>query len=822
MRGGWRHFRLVLVCLTLSLGALSATHIAGKSVMHSIDKNARVILGGDWVLRQSLVPVGVPERDALRARGANLSDTAEARVMLINAKSGDSALVELKIIDRHYPLFGDATAVSGPLQDVLKNGVVMDPVLPERLGLKTGDIVRVGDAVLPVAGLVEQEPDRAGGGRFGLAPRVFMTWDQFDKTKLAQQGSVIQYDLRVRFDAPVDLKKFKLQFEKQFENAMWRLTDTEKASPQIQRFANNVMQFMTLIGLASLLISGIGVANGMRVYFASRLKTIAVFKSLGMTALIIRSIYAVQILVIAVLGSVAGSVLGAVAAYLLAPFLRDMLLFPLELTFGFFTFAPPLAFGVLTASLFAFWPLGMAERISALTLFRSVNPYLNGWPHRAMASFIVLLIFMLCAVVFVTATDRVFVLYFMAGAAICFALFYGAGRALVRVFRGAAPRVSLVPRLAMDQLGRTGNATAQTLISLGIGLTVLVTIALIERNLSATLRDNLPDDAPAFFFLDIQPAQKELFQKTILSVPSTRNLVMMPNLRGRLVAVNDIPAENALRDKRESWLLNNDRGFTYTAIQPAHSVITAGSWWPTDYSGPPLVSIVDDVQRAFGIGIGDKITVQILGRNITATVANVREVNWTTFTVNFAMTFSPGVLETAPHSWLATIVADPVHENAIQRAVTAAYPNISMVRVTDAINTVSTLLGHMNTAVRAMSFLALVTGAIVLAQALLATRAVRLYDTTILKVIGVGRRALLTAYAMELALLGFVAVAFALLCGVIISYAVFDLWMDLPWNFYPSVALGTACAGWLAVMVTGAVALGHVVDRPVLGYLRND
>jgi putative ABC transport system permease protein len=359
-------------------------------------------------------------------------------------------------------------------------------------------------------------------------------------------------------------------------------------------------------------------------------------------------------------------------------------------------------------------------------------------------------------------------------------------------------------------------------VSIGIGLTVLGGITLIDRNMRGILTERMPKDAPSFFFLDIQPSQKEAFVEMISNWPNTRKLIMTPNLRGRIISVNGVKAEDELIDQRERWLLQNDRGFTYLPKQPDHSTVTSGEWWPENYQGPPLVSVVDDVERGFGIKVGDMITVNILGRDIIAKVSNVREVNWTSFTINFAITFAPGALNNAPHNWLATVIAPIDEEAALQKEISRQFPNISMVRVSEAVKSIQTILSQMVAAVRIMAILALVTGVFVLAGALISTRIQRSYDIIILKVLGMSRHKMLSTLGIEFMILGLTASLVAALLGIGISWGVMDPLMDLGWVFYPLLTGGIILSGLFIIFVTGLLTMWSILNAPAGKYLRNE
>lgn len=823
LRGALSSLRIAFMCLCLGVGVIAALQFASQSVLDGIAKNGRSILGGDMVIRSIYDPAPPALTKWFAERNAQTIETIEARVMLANAATDDNTLVELKAVPAQYPLYGALESDSGTNAAALQGqGILLDRALRDRLNLKTGDAVRLGDAAFTVRGFITNEPDRAGGSRFGLAPRAMIAATDMEATGLFRAGSMIYHDLRVKLPSGADLQTTKAQLEKAFPDAGWKITDADNASPQIKRFVDRLVMFLTLVGLSALLIGGIGIGNGIRAHFEERLKTIAVLKCLGAPVRLIVQIYAVQIGLIALAGTITGSVAGLVLTYLAAPFMSGLLPFTVQPVLTWQGLLIPVVFGLLTVALFAIWPLGQAVKTQALELFHSARKALSGKPPRRFQLVTALAGALLVAIAIATAQNTMFAVWFVIGGCICFTFFYGLGL-LIAILAGKMPLPRYPAlRLALRNLYRPGNATANILISLGLGLTIMASVTLIELNLRYGIVQNLPKDAPAFFFMDIQGDQKDAFQTLLSQQETASTMIFSPNLRGRIVSVNGVPAREALKDNSERWLLQNDRGFTYVSELPAHSEIIAGEWWPADYKGPPLVSVVEDVVRGFGVGPGDKITVNILGRDIEATIANTRTVNWMNFTVNFAITFAPGTLETAPHSWLATVVADPAQETTIQRNMGRAFPNVSMIRLSDAVNAAGTILGNMANAVRGTALIAIVTGVLVLAGSLAATRRERIYDTVILKVLGTRRSTIIKGFFFEFALLGVVSAIVSLVLGSIISWAVMTYMMELEWTFYPIPALITVGAGICLTLAISWAIMGNVLASSPAKYLRNE
>lgn len=824
MRGALGSLYLVLMCLVLGVGSIAAVQFTSHAVLDSIQKNGRTILGGDMVIRNIYAPATPELRDWFAARNGEMTESIEARVILANATTQDNTLVELKIVNDGYPLYGTfETEPMMPLHDGLKeHGIFLDPALRQRLDLNVGDTVKLGQAIFTVKGFIKNEPDRAGGSRFGLAPRAVIGHEDAASTGLLNVGSMVYYDLRVRLPNQIDLAQITEELKATFPDASWKITNADNASPQISRFVERLMLFLTLVGLTALLIGGIGIGNGVKAHLEARLKTIAILKSLGAPKVFIEKIYLWQVAIITLFGTVIGVLLGAILPYIAAPYISELLPFAIEPRLSFQAFIIPLIFGFLTSFAFTLWPLGQAMGTSPLDLFRTAIAPLTGKPSIKFQIGTFVFVAILASLAIASAHDTQFALWFVISAIGCLCMFWLTGY-LIACITGKVP-VPKHPalRLGLRNLHRPGNATANTLISLGLGLTVMVSITLIEMNLRQGIAHNLPSDAPAFFFLDIQKDQKDAFEQLLLEQPTVSTIRFSPNLRGKIVSVNGVPAAQALIDNEERWLLQNDRGFTYETTLPAHSEISSGEWWPADYQGPPLISVVEDVERGFGVKPGDTMTVNILGRDITATIANTRTVNWLNMTINFAITFAPGTLEAAPHSWLATIVASPDQEASIQRVIGAAFPNISMIRLSDVIDAAGTMLGNMATAVRITAMVAVITGLLVLAGSLAASRMQRVYDVVILKVLGIRHRTLVQGFLFEFCILGLCAGGLSVLLGMAISWTIMVPLMELQWTFYPLPTFMTVMGGIGLTMLIGWLVTGRVLNTPVAQHLRSD
>jgi len=829
LRGGLKGFRIFLACLTLGVAAIAAVQSLSSGILDAMREDGRAILGGDLAIRQ-LYREATPEQlDWLRGQG-EVAVNAEMRAMArLPADPARTSLIELKAVDGAYPLYGAVTFRDGdaPLHERLAErggtwGAVVEETLALRLGVEPGDRIAVGDAELELRGIIAREPDRAGGGGLSLGPRLMVATGALPATGLIQPGSMVTWSYLVRVPPGTDLKAWQDRLKEAHPDAGWRVRDYTNAAPQLTRFIERLTQFLTLVGLTSLLVGGVGVGNAVRAYLDGKNATIATLKCVGAPGALVFEVYLIQILALSAIGIAAGLVIGGAVPLVAGRLLSDML--PVAASIGVYPGALAVAagFGLLTSLVFSLWPLGRAREVPAAALFRDVVAPRGGRPRAGYLALLAVSSLGLAGLAVATSTDQGFAAAFVAGSAATLLAFRASGWAVTRL-AARLPRPSRPGlRLALANLHRPGNPTGTVVLSLGLGLTVLVAIALIEGNFRKEVQETMPEDAPAFFFVDIQPNQLGEFSDAVLAVPGTSDLQMVPSLRGRISTVNGKPAEEALVAKGESWVLRGDRGVTYQAESPGKDVVVAGAWWPKDYQGPPKLALYKDIAEAFGIGPGDRMAINILGRDIEAEVAVVRDLDFSSLGINFTIVFSPGVLEGAPQTHIATLRAAPEAEQAVQRAVAQRFTNITAIRVKEALETVNRILTDVGAAVRMTAAVTLVAGTLVLAGAIAAGHRRRVYDAVVLKVLGATRLVVLRAFLVEYGLLGLITAAIAGAIGTLTAWAVLTQVMEIEWTFLPSAVAVTALLCTAITLTLGFIGTWRALGQPAAPLLRND
>lgn len=828
LRGGLRGFLVFLACIALGVAAIAAVGSVSRAMTDGLARQGQAILGGDiaftLVQRQAS-----PEELAFLQKHGAVSEIASLRGMARLADGSDQTLVEIKAVDSAYPLYGalaagdavDATAA-------LNAGTALaDPELFTRLGVKIGDTIQVGTAKLKLAGQISDEPDKLATG-LGFGPRLLVAKNTLDATGLVQPGSLVQWSYRLRLpDGTPDSAVVNLveAANKDLPKAGWQVRSRDDASPGLKRNISQFAQYLTLVGLAALIVGGVGVANAVGAFMELKRPVIATLRSLGAPGGLVTQLYLIQILLIALLGVAIGLAIGALVPILALQFLADVL--PVGAETGIYPSALAYAalYGLLTALTFALVPLGRAGDIAPTALFRDGAAFGKVRPRLAFLIAAIASAAVLAGLAILLAYDRRIALYFVIGVAASFLLLRLVAWAVTALARRAPRLASTEWRLAVGNIHRPGALTGSVVLSLGLGLTVLVTIALIDGNLHRQLTQSLPDRAPSFFFLDVQNSEAPAFVDFLKKEIPDATVESVPMLRGRIIALNKTPADQVTPTPEVAWVLKGDRGVTFSATLPKNSRLSAGKWWAEDYSGPPLVSMEGNAARGLGLKPGDTVTVNVLGREITATIANLREVEWESLAINFVMVFSPSAFAGAPYSVLATLSypghVDPTREATLMRDAGKQFPSVTAIRVREALDRISSILDQLMLAIRVASSIALAASVLVLAGALAAGHRQRLYDAVILKTLGATRGQLLKAFGLEYGLLGLATAVFAVLAGSLAAWGVVAGVMGQPFAVFPVTAMAAALIAVTLTIGLGLAGTWRLLGQKAAPVLRN-
>lgn len=876
-RAAWRHFLYFLVCIAIGVGALTGVSLFGTQVERTVTKEARGLLGGDLEIRltRRISPQGLEALDSLVERGIALTHVSELVAMAAQAEPSGGGqptqIVELKAVEPEYPLFGSLRVEpDNDLSELLRLqdqdcserlcfGVVVQESLLIRMGLAVGDRLKIGEGLFVITGVVRTEPDRMANA-FSLGPRVLMSQEGLRSAELIKVGSRIRerFLLKIPSHMPLDPLLYELRGRLASESA--RVSSYREAQPQLKQSLDQLTRYLGLIGLTALFVGGLGVATSVHAFVREKLNTIAILKTVGADSQTIVLTYGLQALMLGLVGSLVGLFIGMtlhlglpwVIAAVMASDLLDQLGFA---SGGMGLSLPPLlkglALGMLSTLLFTLWPLLTIREVKPARIFRrDVAPsgsilssgrtrWWNSWRTLDRIKLLVAIgigLGLAFLSIWQAGSWKVGLLFILAFAAAVCLLGAAASASLMAARKWPRPE-ALALRQAVGNVTRPGSQVVSMTIAIGIGVMVVTTVSLVEQSLLAQVGESRPTDAPTFFFIDIQPDQAEGMVNLLRQRSGDPHPQLTPLVRSRLSAVKDEPvtfepmseeeeqrAKTAQKEeRRRKWFLTREYVLTFLQDLPKDNKVIRGEWWkPGQVLSEPLISIEEDAARQLGVTVGDTIELDIQGVPITGEISSIRSVEWGNMSTNFFMIFSPGTLEGAPHTYVATVRVAPSDEVPLQQAVVAAFPNVTAINIGDVLDSFARVLDRLSLAIRAVALFCVLAGGLVMAAALAATRYRRLYESVILKALGATRGVIARSFALEYAMLGALGGFLGIALASALSWAVLETVFDLSWSLQPIVlALGFVATVLLTLLV-GFLSTYWILGHPPLTVLRQE
>ena len=812
LRGGLRGFRIFLACVILGVAAIAAVGTLRESVRAGLADQGAALLGGDAEVELTYRFANEAERDWMRGVAGAVSEIADFRSMA--QTDGARELTQVKAVDDAYPLIGEVELSPDMDLDAAlagadgRPGAVMQPLLMSRLGVEVGDTVRLGEREFRVMAELVREPDPSRAG-FGLGPRTIVALPALDGSGLLSEGSLFSSKYRLDLPPDADLAQVETRALQELDGSGARWTDARNASPRVEEFVTRLGAFLVLVGLSGLAVGGVGISAALRSYLAGKVQVIATLRSIGADQRTIFLTYFFQVGVLAVLGIIGGLILGVGLPIALGPVISARL--PVPAVFAAYT-APMIEaalYSVLSVLIFTLWPLARAREVRAAALYREAAGGRHGWPgwRYVLATLGLLGLLLLAAALF--SGDLRLTLWTAGGIIGALGLLTLAAIGVQHAARALRPRMRGRPPLgwALGAIGGPGTTAAPVMLSLGLGLSVLAAVGQIDGNLRQAIAGDLPERAPSFFFVDLQKDQMPWFLDRLESDGAVTRVDNAPMLRGIISRINDRPAREVAPGH---WVVEGDRAVSYAEDLPERTHLTAGAWWDEDYAGPPQLSFAAEEAAEMGVGLGDQITVNILGRDITALVTSLREVDFSSVGMGFVLLMNPGAVEDAPHTFIATVYADSeAAEEAILRDVTDRFPNVTAINVRDALGRVTDLLASLASATSWGAAVTLLTGFLVLIGAAAADARARTYEAAILKTLGATRGQILWSIALRALILGVVAGAVALAAGIGGGWAVSRFIMDTPYAVIWPSALAIVAGGVVVTLLAGLAFAWH-------------
>ncbi len=821
LRVVFAQYKVLVLSIAIGVAAVTGVGALTDSFLSGLTRDGRALVGGDMSFSRAQEALSTDERRFLESRGT-VSVIATTRAT-VSVEGGTAAPGDIKAVESTFPLAGVlrttpqiSPAALGTSPDG-RYGALVDPALLARLSLKAGDVMRIGAGRFDVRAVIDEEPDRLVSGA-AFAPRIIVSREGLNATGLVTQEALVRWTAKLALPAgtpDAQLAATTADFKNSFPQSGFEIRTRNNASPQIERIVDRISKFLVTMGLLAVVVGGIGVWNAVSMFAERQRVPVAIFKTLGASGSFVFGVALTEILGLALAGVVLGVILGSALPYALAPFVA-------EASYGSFQPALSLrailggsAVGLGAALVFSILPAGGVHDVPGALLLRDASGSATAptrWRYRAMAA-VALIGFV--GAVGVTTGDWRFAAAVVAGGLAIAAFFIGVARLLAIIASLLPAPRGAIAALAWSNLTRAGRMTRAVLVSLGVGLVILAATSAVTGSLRQQLTGGLPAATPNLFLVGLSSRDDPDFHNFLVSKLPGSTIEAAPLMRGRIVEVGGVAAEKVAVKDNAAWVLEGDRGITFARSAPKDSTLVAGSWWPADYDGPTLVSLGADAARGLGVTVGDDIAVNVAGRRVTAKIANLREINWASFGINFVLVFSPKPIEAAPHTMLFTVAApsldDAPRNAAFIRDLGARWPTVVAIDVHAMLSQARGLVDKVGFAVQASSIFTMLAAAVVLAGAVAADSRARARTATILKVIGGTRRQLVLSALLEFAVLGLAAGLSAVLLGNAVAWAILKFSVDTPFV----LDIGSIAA-LLGAAVVAVAAFGFVGNWRIL------
>ena len=769
-------FRVFILCLTLGVMGIAAIGSLRGMIEEGLERNGQLFLGGDAEIELTYRTTTDTEKEWLVANSFAHSEVIDFRSMAVATTTSKRVLTQVKAVDSFYPLVGSVALSGGlSLEQALagKNdipGVVVAPALLRRLQLTLGQKIQMGMQEFVVTATLLNEPDSFGN--FALGPRSIVLEKDMQKSGLLASGTLFSSKYRLLLRTGEGLDDLRRRFETDWAATGGKWKDSRKAAPGAARAIQKLSTFLVLIGLSGLVVGGIGVSAAVRAFVMKKTGNIAILKTLGATPRQIFWIHTIQICAYTLFAVILGVLLGALVPFIAKPFLPNDLKSITEISIYPAALIEAAVYGFLAAAIFSIWPLAQTELIRPGRLFYAASSHT--WPSKGYLAMLTLLIItaLLSAIQFSESAWLTLWLLGSMSLALLFLMFMASLFQLIlkQMVNSSFLQGRVALRAAISAIASGTEPAGPAVMGMGLGLAVLAAVGQIDGNLRQSITKSLPEKAPSFFFIDIQPDQLVDFNNKLAGNEGVDRVETAPMLRGLVTHINDRSVGELAGDH---WVLRGDRGISYAQNMPEQTVLTAGQWWPDDYTGSPQISFAAEEAEEIGIGLGDTLTLNILGRSISADITSLREVDFSNADMGFVIVLNANALKGAPHSHIATVYAQAEAEIPLLNELGEAFPNVTGIQVREAVLLVSGIVSAIASAAFICAIATLITGVLILISAASANNIQRAYEAAILKTLGATRKEILVSFVFRSAMVGALAASVALGAGLLGGWGVF-------------------------------------------------
>ncbi|HIL84829.1 MAG TPA: FtsX-like permease family protein, partial [Pseudomonadales bacterium] len=799
-RGAWRRMLFFILCIAVGVGAVMTVKSFSNLVSQTIQSQEKGLLSADLAIKgsweQNKEDLDIQKKVLPVETEFLFIKELHGMVKFNSPSTGTkpaSLITELKAVSLtgpQYPLYGEfKSKPEKPLANLLVNdGAVVEPSFLIKTGLKQGDSFSLGKAKLRINGVVLSEPDRITRA-FSIGPRVFISRASLNESGLVQPGSRVKHRTLIRLPSSIELEKALVLLERNLTDKSISIRTYRDMQSSLSSSIDRMGQYLGALGVIALLMGGIGVAMIVRTFMAQKLDTLAILSCLGASSRTLFKVYLLQSMLMGLAGSVFGVCIGFSLTFLLPQKMEGLINLKLEPVFYWIPALQSLLLGCATTLIFCLWPLIRAVKTRPLRLFRrNFEEEEQGTRRERWISTIILglgLATMICW----QAGSIKRGLIFLTALAISAGVFALASMLLLKLLKTLPPSGSMARRYGMSNLMRPNNQATSIITCLGMGIMLILTVRLVQMDMLAMLNKNTEMSPPNYFFIDIQHDQKQTFTQVLDRVAPEAERTITPLVRSRVHRIDDKLIENwEYKDKRrEEWFINREFVLTYMAgPPPKDNEVIEGTWWNEERAKNAEVSLEQDAAKRLHAKIGSELVIDIQGVPVSATVTSIRKVNWRNMRTNFYMIYSPGALDGAPITYVATVHVSDRKELELQHAIVEALPNITALSTRDIVNTIESTVSKLITLVDFMSGFAIAAGLFILSGSIASTKYRRLRESAVLKILGAQRKVVTTILGIEYVTLGVIAAFVGIGLAQGLSWAVMKYMIKSDWHVQPA------------------------------------
>ncbi len=781
----YRKIFSIILTLFISLFILSAILTIEDSLKKELNDNAKSLLGGDVEIDYNRVQGNLELINKVRDFTA-ISVIVEFSTMVsgLNDNNNQSLFTRIKTVDKKYPLYGEVVHEPIGAMDRIhqeKNTIIVNENIFKTLDLKVNEKIKVQNQLFTVVGVIKSLPDVSGFVAFG--DFAITSKETLDLLKLNSLGSFLNYEYRVKFNEGDNTKATRKKIKEIFKDDLTvRLRYPENSASGLRRIINNFSQFLSLISISAMLIAGIGIANTLLSFINQSNMSIAVKKALGFFSLNIKTIYYLQLLILLTFVSIAAYALSFLLVPVADAYLSEGLGLNIEPLFSLTNFIKIFLVGMLVLIIFSIPTINAIDQVKASNLFRNVFQNLQFY-YSKKSIFVSLLFLSALIMLFVIGSARpLYSLIYFIAFFICLIVFFLLSKFVVFLLKSLKNMSNISLKVSVKNITQTKGITPITIMSLGLGVTLLLTLALVGTNFKREIAKSLPEIAPDYFFIGIQNSDRDLFESAIIEMDSNAKLEIVPLVVAGIVKINGIDPRTYINlDNNSYWAIGSARRSSWAAEVPEDNPIVEGEWWDLSKPNKLQISLDSVIAKDFNVKLGDIFTLNIYGREIEGKIVNFRAVDYRDLSINFAMLFNPQFANTIPHEYLAT--AKFKDQTKFKEAkLLETLPSISIIRIADYLTKVTNILNKVFIAVILISAITIIIGLIVISSAIIVQGKIKEFQNLVFKILGFSKKEIILSSVIEFALIFFSVILIAIFFAVIGSYYVIENVFQLAWQ----------------------------------------